>query len=366
MADKTIIFNFLEKYFPQMEKTLSNDCYKELIHNYIYQSLISLLINGLNEETSYLIWDYLFLEGNIVLIKSFLAIFGELKNKLINIKEDDMETMHEILNNDTKNIHTDSIELIHCLIIRQFEFDENYIEDLRIILCNYLEESNDSNNIEKIQTKIKHKITDIETEIQKYKNCNKQWPYCRNDSYFENVSQCIKYLVLSQKDNIDVIEEYFFDISSINFRSKKENDFYDIMVERRPHFCSEIFENIKKERSSKNIGEILNSDINIEQEVYNDFINQMTNNPHFQQATLNIFDKFNPTPISSSNEKNKKQNQNQNNSENNNENQNNSENNNNNIINNNITDNIDNNIINKDNIIITDNNDFESDKESEK
>ena len=91
MADKTIIFNFLEKYFPQMEKTLNNDCYKELIHNYIYQSLISLLINGLNEETSFLIWDYLFLEGNIVLIKSFLAIFGELKNKLINIKEDDME-----------------------------------------------------------------------------------------------------------------------------------------------------------------------------------------------------------------------------------------------------------------------------------
>ncbi len=357
MADKTIIFNFLEKYFPQMEKTLNNDCYKELIHNYIYQSLISLLINGLNEETSYLIWDYLFLEGNIVLIKSFLAIFGELKNKLINIKDEDMETIHEILNIDTKNIQTDSVELIHCLIIRQFEFDENYIEDLRLSLCNYLEESNDSNSVEKIQTKIKHKITDIESEIQKYKNCNKQWPYCRNDSYFENVSQCIKCLVLSQKDNIDIIEEYFFDISAINFRNKKENDFYDIMVERRPHFCSEIFENIKKERSSKNLGEILNSDINIEQEVYNDFINQMTNNPHFQQATLNIFHEFKPVPISGSNDKKKNVNQN------NNENENNSENNNNkNIDNNNIGNNINNNNNNNDNII--DNTNIESDKEN--
>ena len=340
MADKTIIFNFLEKYFPQMEKTLNNDCYKELIHNYIYQSLISLLINGLNEETSYLIWDYLFLEGNIVLIKSFLAIFGELKNKLINIKEDDMETMHEILNIDTKNIHTDSIELIHCLIIRQFEFDENYIEDLRIILCNYLEESNDSNNIEKIQTKIKHKITDIETEIQKYKNCNKQWPYCRNDSYFENVSQCIKCLVLSEKNNTDIIEEYFFDISSISFRNKKENDFYDIIVERRPHYCSEIIEEIKKERSSKNLVEIINTEINIEQQVYNDFVNQMTNNPQYQQASYQIFDKFNPIPFTSSTEKNNNQN-NQNND-------------------------IINNINNNENIISTHKNNKENEKENEK
>ena len=231
MADRTIIFNFLEKYFPQMVKTLNNEYYKGLIHNYIYQSLISLLINGLNEETSFLIWDYLFLEGNIVLIKSFLAIFGELKNKLITIKDEDMETMNEILNIDTKKIQTDSIELIYCLIIRQYEFDENYIEELRYSLCNYLEESNESNNIEKIQTKIKHKITDIQSEIQKYKNCNKQWPYCRNDSYFENVSQCIKCLVLSEKNNNNIIEEYFFDISSISFRNKKENDFYDIIVE---------------------------------------------------------------------------------------------------------------------------------------
>ena len=308
MADRTIIFNFLEKYFPQMVKTLNNEYYKGLIHNYIYQSLISLLINGLNEETSFLIWDYLFLEGNIVLIKSFLAIFGELKNKLITIKDEDMETMNEILNIDTKKIQTDSIELIYCLIIRQYEFDENYIEELRYSLCNYLEESNESNNIEKIQTKIKHKITDIQSEIQKYKNCNKQWPYCRNDSYFENVSQCIKCLVLSEKNNTDIIEEYFFDISSISFRNKKENDFYDIIVERRPHYCSEIIEEIKKERSSKNLVEIINTEINIEQQVYNDFVNQMTNNPQYQQASYQIFDKFNPIPFTSSTEKNNNQN----------------------------------------------------------
>ena len=332
MADRTIIFNFLEKYFPQMVKTLNNEYYKGLIHNYIYQSLISLLINGLNEETSFLIWDYLFLEGNIVLIKSFLAIFGELKNKLITIKDEDMETMNEILNIDTKKIQTDSIELIYCLIIRQYEFDENYIEELRYSLCNYLEESNESNNIEKIQTKIKHKITDIQSEIQKYKNCNKQWPYCRNDS--------IKCLVLSEKNNTDIIEEYFFDISSISFRNKKENDFYDIIVERRPHYCSEIIEEIKKERSSKNLVEIINTEINIEQQVYNDFVNQMTNNPQYQQASYQIFDKFNPIPFTSSTEKNNNQN-NQNND-------------------------IINNINNNENIISTHKNNKENEKENEK
>ena len=47
-----------------------------------------------------------------------------------------------------------------------------------------------------------------------YKECNKNWPYCRNDSCFENVNQSLNYLVLSQKESVDVIEEYFFDISS--------------------------------------------------------------------------------------------------------------------------------------------------------
>ena len=127
MADRTIIFNFLEKYFPQMVKTLNNESCKGLINNYIHQNLVNLLITGVNEETSFLIWDYLFLDGNIVLIKSFLAIFGELKSKIINLKgdDDDMEIMNNILTKDTNNIQKDSIDLIHCLAIRQFEFEEN-------------------------------------------------------------------------------------------------------------------------------------------------------------------------------------------------------------------------------------------------
>ena len=228
-----------------------------------------------------------------------MAIFGELKSKIINLKgdDDDMEIMNNILTKDTNNIQKDSIDLIHCLAIRQFEFDENFIDDLRYKICNNLEETYESSNVEKIQIKIKNKITDFQSEINKYKNCNKNWPYCRNDSYFENVNQSLNYLVLSQKESVDVIEEYFFDISSINFRNRKDNSFYDIIVERRPHYCSEIIEEIKKERSSKNLPEVINENNMYEQEVYNDYFNKMMNNPQFQKSTLNVFEEFKPVPF---------------------------------------------------------------------
>ncbi len=94
-----------------------------------------------------------------------MAIFGELKSKIINLKgdDDDMEIMNNILTKDTNNIQKDSIDLIHCLAIRQFEFDENFIDDLRYKICNNLEETYESSNIEKIQIKIKNKITDFQS-----------------------------------------------------------------------------------------------------------------------------------------------------------------------------------------------------------
>ena len=82
IADMTIINILLRNYFPKLIPFLDNkkDNYGDYIgNNFINTNLINLFTNEyLDKETSLLIWDLLFIDGNIVLIKTFLALYDYL------------------------------------------------------------------------------------------------------------------------------------------------------------------------------------------------------------------------------------------------------------------------------------------------
>ena len=95
----------------------------------INQGLNNLFTNNMiNNDTSLLIWDLLFLEGNIILIKSFLALYQCLYPKLIKSKRN-IESFKNIIDNDLMQIKPDNDELISYLFIKQFNFVENYINE---------------------------------------------------------------------------------------------------------------------------------------------------------------------------------------------------------------------------------------------
>ena len=79
IVDMTIINILLRNYFPKLIPYLDNknENYGDYIgNNFINVNLINLFTNeSINKETSLLIWDLLFLDGNIILIKAFLAIY---------------------------------------------------------------------------------------------------------------------------------------------------------------------------------------------------------------------------------------------------------------------------------------------------
>ena len=87
MADMQIIFNLVKNLYPKIYDILEEkeeNCGDFIGNNLINQGLNNLFTNDiLNNETSLLIWDLLFLEGNIILIKSFLAIYAALENILL-------------------------------------------------------------------------------------------------------------------------------------------------------------------------------------------------------------------------------------------------------------------------------------------
>ena len=304
MVDITIIINFIKKYFPKI-KIFNNKMIENSIINFINKNLICLLTNDLNEKTSLLIWDFIFLEGNIVIMKTFLAIINILKKRLFTIKsEEDLIPLKEILD-DAKKIKEDDLLLLQSLTIRHYEFTSELLDNFRYLSSISLAENLENGNLEQIQCKLKTNYSaKMKTMESKYKNCNKKWPYCLNDTYFETVTNILEYLVINHKNKCNVIDNYFFNsvnnTKNYNNEGKKnyeEEDYYDIALERRPHYCSEIIEEIEKERNinkeeKKNNNEEENKEESNED---NGFFNKIYET--IKKTSVKYLSNFNPIPF---------------------------------------------------------------------
>jgi hypothetical protein len=83
ITDCSILVNFIEKYLPDLYKFLLNNNFELSLNNFIHKWLVTLFVQNFDKEINLVIWDFLFLEGNIVLFKSALAILKILKNEIM-------------------------------------------------------------------------------------------------------------------------------------------------------------------------------------------------------------------------------------------------------------------------------------------
>ena len=284
MADMQVILNLVKNLMPKIYDILDNkeeSCGDFIGNNLINQGLNNLFTNDmLNEETSLLIWDCLFLEGNIILIKSILAIYYSLQNILLKSKRD-IETFKNIIDNDLKNIKPDDDKFIDYLLIHKFNFDENYIEEERFKFSTQIAEAYENNTIDIIKSKLKISYKQLNVQLDKTKNCNKKWPYCVNDTFFENVTQIVFYTTLSKQKLGEKKENWFFKGLKIkkenqdknkNKNKKKNNDKneekkYNIFIERRPHYCTDKEDDkINLHKDEDNAGKNITLNLNANKE----------------------------------------------------------------------------------------------------
>lgn len=256
VVDTTLISLLINKYIPKLKDILQN---KEgflgdfIGKNFINRGLTNIFSNSMIDKgVSLLIWDYLFLEGNIVLFKAFLAIYKFLCDKIVK-GEKSLECYNEILNHDLKTLNLDNEDFVYNLFfyhnnsISNMNFDE-YRFCLSLQFADILEEQ----NIEHVKSKVKLSYDEklYKKELKKAKQCNKKWPYCINDTYFENVTKIVFYSVFHEINN-KYIENYFF--SEDNNDKEKENKsdddkrYFNIRVERRQHYCNDIQDELIRE-----------------------------------------------------------------------------------------------------------------------
>ena len=307
VVDTTLISLLINKYIPKLKNILEN---KEgflgdfIGKNFINRGLTNIFSNSMiDKDVSLLIWDYLFLEGNIVLFKAFLAIYKFLCNKIVQ-GEKSIECYNEILNHDLKTLNLDNEDFVYNLFfyhnnsISNMNFDE-YRFCLSLQFADTLEEQ----NIEHVKSKVKlsYDIKLYEKELVKVKQCNKKWPYCICDTYFENVTKIVFYSVFHEINN-KYIENYFF--SEDNNENEKEKEklkedknksdddkrYFNIRIERRQHYCNDaqnelIFEN------NGNVIEYENKDIMLsDEENDNENKNEKNNDKNIENTNIILND----------------------------------------------------------------------------
>ena len=302
MADMQIISKIMKTLMPKISEILEEkeeNCGDFIGNNLINQGLNNIFTNDmLNNETSLLIWDILFLEGNTILIKSILALYACLEPVLIKSKRN-IENFKKIIDVDLKNIKPDNDELINYLFIKQFDFDEDYINEERFKYSIQISEAFETDKIDLIKSKLKVSYDkQLDIQLDKTQSCNLSWPYCVNDTYFENVPEILFYTTLSKQKIGDYIDDYFFDEYKKRKKEQKEHnlengiyiikneeetDRYNISIERRPHYCSHASEEITN--TKKTDGSIRNNiDINKEIETNK---NKKSNNINEQDQNSN-------------------------------------------------------------------------------
>ena len=309
LVDTTILKSLIKKIMPQLSQIIEND--KDYEGNFIgdvfmNKMLVNLFINNnIDSNISLLILDYLFIKGNKVVFLAILSIYKYLYDFIIN-GEKNIEKYSQIINQDLKNLKADNENFIYNLFFNYEEYISKItIDDYRNNYSTKISQSLEEKNIEFIKSKVKLAYSKdlFQKQLDKFSKCSKKWPYCLMDSYFENVTRVVELLSFGKRE-IKYIDNYFFEKKP----KKKYDEFdenniieenvqkidYNILLERRPHFCNEIQEEMilahkEKEKEKKNelnkiqIDEIeeneikendieLNVDINEEKNNNNNFI----------------------------------------------------------------------------------------------
>ena len=275
IVDMTIINILIRNYCPKLISLLDykDENYGDFIgNNFININLINLFTNNyIDKNTSLLIWDLLFINGNIILIKSFLAIYHYLEPFLLE-SEQTLEEYQKIIKNKMLKLKSDNKDLIFYLIIKDYIFTEEEIAIARFSL---------SINTASSINKEKEKINIKKKNYSKNNNiCDKNWPICRyNFSEYNN--KVIFFLVLQKKNKI-FRENYFLEKIKENkdnvekIYNNDNND--DILIERKKHYCYNIKDLNERDKDE-------NNNINKKEEInYNKIIYK----PEFIEASKNV------------------------------------------------------------------------------
>ena len=255
-------------YTPNMLKKLDKNDKIIYLQNILLQWFISLFIIKFPKNLQLFIWDIFFIEKKIVLYKVSISLLHKYKNEIASA--DSIESLNKFLD-ETFSKFNDVIFLKYILLIKNFEFDDEFLNLNRRNFMEIKKKMWEKDNIKKIEN-IKEKLLDREDL------CNVNWPICIYDSslkYQYNDSLIYRQL----NDNNNIIEDYFkndknlrgkkyFSLKdNMNTRNNLNIDYETVLIERKPHFCKNYNKNVSNDIENESNSSKISSEDEFKNEV---------------------------------------------------------------------------------------------------
>jgi len=253
-------------YTPNMLKKLDKNDKIIYLQNILLQWFISLFIIKFPKSLQLFIWDIFFIEKKIVLYKVSISLLHKYKNEIASA--DSIESLNKFLD-ETFSKFNDAIFLKYILLIKNFEFDDEFLNLNRRNFMEIKKKMWEKDNIKKIEN-IKEKLLNREDL------CNVNWPICIYDpslKYQYNDSLIYRQL----NDNNNIIEDYFkhdkklrekkyFSLKD-NMNNNKNIDYETVLIERKPHFCKNYNKNISNDLENESNSSKISSEDEFKNEV---------------------------------------------------------------------------------------------------
>ena len=240
MSDIDILILLIkEKYIPNLiNKLIENDLISDL-KDLLLKWFDSLFCINMNSDCQNAIWDILFCEGSIVLFKTAISFLKKITDKLI-LFDNSFDFRNFI--NEYFNNYKDEYLITFNLILKKFEFDEEFINYNRQIIFSHMKSNFENNND-------KEKELYIEKINKNEELCDTSLPICiyNTDSKFK----IIENLILTTNENLNIIEDYCEKDYLINYNDSfkfeaSEIDCDELLIERKIHFCENNRKNLAK------------------------------------------------------------------------------------------------------------------------
>ena len=286
MVDCAIIKDMINDIIPEIPKHLKELNLEICLNNLLYKWLVGLFVESFNKDTWIQIYDAFFLEGNIIIFRSVLALLMLMKDQILSFNNMmDINTFFEESINEFK-----SNELLSLIIneknekVFNFNMDDiNNQRDEKFIRIR--EQIRKTGEFKKKQNENKYNVND----------CNPYYPNCLKTMFDKNIIRSINHKMISEP----IFENNFYDLANgkrnvyelvksdeilikkeeeeiklMNEKEKKKCIYEDLLMERISHKCKKKLKNIKRRpHSSSMMGylfEQLNNNVNNDEEVLNE------------------------------------------------------------------------------------------------
>ena len=309
MVDCAIIKDMINDIIPEIPKHLKELNLEICLNNLLYKWLVGLFVESFNKDTWIQIYDAFFLEGNIIIFRSVLAILMLTKDQILSYNNMmDINTFFEEKINEFR-----SDELLSLIIneknekIFNFNMDDiNNQRDEKFIRIR--EQIRKTGEFKKKQNENKYNVND----------CNPYYPNCLKTMFDKNIIRSINHKIISEP----IFENNFYDLSNgkrnvyelvkshetlikneeeeiklMNEKERKKCIYEDLLMERISHKCKKKLKNIKRRpHSSSMMGylfEQLNSNVNNDDEILNEknntnLVNSILEVKFESQNSLNV------------------------------------------------------------------------------